>query len=707
MKKNWWEESDIILGIGALVILGMLIVPLPGLLLDFLIILSIGIGLLILLTAMSVKEPSDFSVFPSILLVTTLYRLALNVSTTRQILSKGPGMGSQVIDAFGTFVIGSESGNGKYVVGFIIFLILTLVQILVITKGATRIAEVAARFTLDALPGKQMSIDLERQNGALTEEQARAKQKKIQKEVDFYGAMDGASKFVQGDVRAGLAITAINLIGGIIIGSTIRGESFGSAIEIYGKYTIGDGLVSQIPSLLTTTATGIIVTRAGSERDFSTDINQQLFKNANVLYILSSFMGLAALIPGLPFLSLGTLAGALAYLAFTTSELAKEETQKMESDEASKSDDRKPENYYKDIRNDPIEVELGLNLVPLVNTSEGGILLSQIGSTRKKFAIETGMVIPAVRILDNLELDPDSYAIKIHGVIVGESRLKPGKLMAVNNQKSSLDGIEGEEFLEPTFGMKAQWIDPKDKIEAESKGYTVVDPSTVLVTHLKELISNHASQLLGREEVKSLLDHVKTTHPTLVQELDVEKAGSPKMGMLQQTLQNLLKEGVSIRNLPMILEAVANTLANAGGRTISPDFLSEQARQAISRQIVSDYQARDGRLYVVTLDPKVADRLTKSVVDDQTEGKVIVIPPDYRNKLLEAISSELKKANEEKRMLIFVTNRYLRMPFANFLSKDIPARNFAVLAVEEVQSTSKTTIASVLNLTSDKEEATR
>ncbi|HNI99915.1 MAG TPA: flagellar biosynthesis protein FlhA, partial [Leptospiraceae bacterium] len=445
------------------------------------------------------------------------------------------------------------------------------------------------------------------------EEEARTRRKKVQKEVDFYGAMDGASKFVQGDVRAGLIITAINLIGGIIIGMAIRKESFGFAVETYGKLTIGDGLVSQIPGLLATTATGMIVTRAASEKELSQEFKSQIFSNPKTLYVVSACLALAAFIPGLPMFSLFFFSIGLAYLAYIIDRNAKETITSIEKKEAENKAEKKPD-YYKELRTDPIEVELGLNLVPLVNASLGGVLLDQITNLRRRFATDTGLVIPAVRILDNLELDPDSYAIKIHGVIVGDSKIRPTKLMAIDNSgKRALDQIMGEEFLEPTFGFKAKWIDPADKVDAENKGAAVVDPSTVIVTHLKELISNHAASLLGREEVKNLLDHVKTSYPTLVSEIDEKKLG---VGLIQQVLQNLLREGLGIKNLASILEAILNNEP----KTRDPFFLSESVRQAISRQIVTDYLSKDGKLHVVTMDPKVSEKLSKSIVVDPIEG---------------------------------------------------------------------------------------
>ncbi len=697
--KDLLKQSDLILGVGVLVILGMLIVPLPGFILDVLLVFSIGLGLLILLTALSVTEPSEFSIFPSLLLITTLFRLALNVSTTRQILSKGPAMNSSVIEAFGTFVIGGEAGMGKYVVGLIIFIILTIVQVVVITKGATRISEVAARFTLDGLPQKQMSIDMELNSGAITEQEAKFKRDKLQREVNFYGAMDGASKFVQGDVRAGLIITAINLIGGIIIGASIRGEGIMAAIETYGKFTIGDGLVSQIPGLLSTTATGIIVTRSSSEKKLTNEIGTQLFGNAKTLYVVSGALALASLIPGLPFFSLIILSAGIGYLGYSIEQVAKEEIKKIETVSQEKVSERKPENYIKEITVEAIQVELGRDLLPLVDASSGGHLLEQIANTRKKFATDFGLVIPAIRIVDNLEIPHDNYSIRINGVVVGQSVVKADRLMAMNTSQRELETITGENFQEPAFGMKAIWIDPNTRPDVENKGYTVVDPSTVIITHLKELISTYASQLLGREEVKALLEHLRQTHPTLVQELDYDKGG--RLGIIQQTLQNLLTEGLSIKNLPKIMEAIANHIMRANGDSF---LLSESVRQAISRQIVNDFLSADGKLHVVTIDPRIMDRLNRSLMQDEVEGRIIVLPHDVRVRIMEAVFAELQKAAEEGRFLIFVISRHLRQPFAFLLAKELPPRNFAVIASEEIQRGVPTDIASVLTLVTKEEQ---
>ncbi|PJZ70031.1 endoflagellar biosynthesis protein [Leptospira perolatii] len=693
MENKWYMQSDFILGTGAVAIVAMLVIPLPGFVLDFLILVSMAIGLLILLTSLSVKEPAQFSIFPSLLLITTMYRLALNVSTTRQILSKGPAVNSHVIDAFGSFIVGSESGMSKYVVGFIIFLILIIVQVLVITKGATRISEVAARFTLDALPGKQMAIDMELSTGNINEEEARKRRKRIEQEVDFYGSMDGASKFVQGDVRAGLIITAINLIGGIIIGASIRGESFAATIETYGKFTIGDGLVSQIPALLTTVATGMIVTRSGSESDLAKQFKTQLFNNSKVLYVVSASLGLGAFIPGLPFIPMIMLSAGLAYLAYSLERTVQEQLEVLEKKEKESISERKPRDYYDELRIEPIEIEFGYHLVPLVDASQGGTLMDQISNLRAKFARESGIVIPPIRILDNLEIPPDAFTIKINGVEVGSSTVRPDKLMAMpSEQNPDLTQIEGETFTEPAYGRTAKWINADTKGEAEGKGFIVVDAPTVIITYLRELLATHASGLLGREEVKKLLDHYRTQYPTLIQELEPDKAGN--LGMLQQVLQNLLREGLGIRNLVPILETVANKMS----KYPNPYVLTEFVRQAISNTIVKDYMV-DGKLQVLVVESRVLDRLNKSLAQDRLEGRdILVLPPDFQRRLLEAVAEMNRKVQEQRGFPIYVVNREVRMPFAYFLAKEFPPRNFAVLALEEVHSSVPTTIVGELKI---------
>ena len=690
--KKWYQQSDLALGLGALVIIGMLIIPLPGFLLDILILVSLAIGLLTVLISLSIDEPSDFSLFPSLLLITTLYRLALNVSTTRQILSKGSSVNSSIIDAFGSFVIGSESGLGKYVIGFIIFLILTLVQILVITKGATRISEVAARFTLDALPGKQMAIDVEVANGAIDEVEAQKRRKKIQSEVDFYGAMDGASKFVQGDVRASLIITFINLLGGIIIGSAIRGESIVEALETYGKLTIGDGLVSQIPALLSTTATGIIVTRSGSDSKLATQFKDQLFGNSKVLYMVSASLVLAAFIPGLPFIPLVLASAGLAYLAYILDKSVEEKMDQIEQTEQSqeeKSD--KPQDYHQDLKTDPIEFELGLNLLPLVDKDKGKPLLEQISNLRKQFVVDYGIVVPPIRIFDNLELEPDHYCIKIYGVEVAQSSVKADSLMAVGE---GIDLIEGIEFTEPSFGQKAKWISPDLKVDAESKSCTVVDSTTVIITYLKEVLSNYAATILGREEVKKLLDHYKKSYPTLIEELKLQEPS--RLGLIQQVLQNLLREGIPIKNIISIFEAIIDSLDRKYDK---PYLISEIVRQSLSSQISKDLLSEDKKLHVITFDNEIINHLYKSLQFDEIENReIIVLNSAYSIELLNLIKEHYNQSKSKGQFPIFVVGRVIRAALYHLVSRELPSRQFSIIAIEEISTAYEVIIESKVEM---------
>jgi flagellar biosynthesis protein FlhA len=493
------------LGIAVICVVMMLIVPMPGMILDSLIAVSLTIGLMILLTSMSVGSPADFSVFPTLLLATTVFRLALNVSTTRMILTKGSDADSYIIEAFSSFVLGGGTGQGRLVLGLIIYLILILVQIMVITKGATRISEVAARFTLDALPGKQLSVDNELSANLITEEEARAKRKKIDDEANFYGAMDGASKFVQGDVRVGLIITAINMIGGFIVGMAIHGDKFNEALNIYISFTIGDGLVSQIPALLITTATGMIVTRAVGEKDMPTEIKEQLLQNPNILWVVGGSLIASSLVPGFPTLTLIIIGSMIVTLAYVvqTKQTKEKEMEKISKEEID-TGPRKPADYVGYVKVDPLEIELGYSLTPLVNPKRGGTLLEQIANLREKFASEMGLIVPPIRIRDNMELAPELYVIKVLGTQVAMGEIQAEKLMAMDTGKAT-DEIDGTKFTEPTYKKPAIWIDLDKRQEAEMKGYSVVAPETILITHLTEIINSHASELLGRQQVQLII----------------------------------------------------------------------------------------------------------------------------------------------------------------------------------------------------------
>nr|MBO2478378.1 flagellar biosynthesis protein FlhA [Bacillota bacterium] len=535
------RHGDITIVLAVVLIVVMMVVPLPTGLIDLLLAVNISLALLVLMLTMNVRHPLEFSVFPTLLLVLTLFRLALNVSTTRLILLQAHA--GSIIQAFGNFVVG-----GNYVVGFVVFLILVVIQFIVITRGAERVAEVAARFTLDAMPGKQMSIDADLNAGLITEEQARQRRLDIQREADFYGAMDGASKFVKGDAIAGLIITAVNILGGFAVGVGQRGMDISEALQRYTLLTVGDGLVTQIPALLIATATGIIITRAASEASLGRDVTGQLAAEPRVLMVAAGTLVAFALIPGLPFvpfMALAVLMGGLGMVARREQERSKAPPPKPQPEPAA---DRRPESVLGLLHVDPMEIEIGYGLIPLVDVEQGGDVLERISMIRRQMALELGIVVPSIRIRDNMELNANAYVVRIKGVEVGRGELMPTHYLAMDSGATAK--IPGIETREPAFGLPALWISPSDRAAAEQAGYTVVDASAVLATHLTEIIRRHAADLLGRQETKALLDKVKEEFPAVVEELVPELLS---IGEVQRVLQGLLREGVPIRNLVVIL----------------------------------------------------------------------------------------------------------------------------------------------------------
>ena len=698
IKKNL-NNSDIILGGGVIFILTLIVVPLPGIILDALITVSLLSGMLVLLTALGSKSPSDFTVFPTLLLITTVYRLAVNISTTRMILTKGAASDSAMIEAFGTFVVGGGS-KGGYLVGIIIFLILTLVQILVITKGATRVSEVAARFALDSLPGKQLAIDSDLAAGYIEEKEARRRRESLQREMAFYGAMDGSSKFVQGDVRLGLIITVINIIGGLIVGMSIRGESFSDAIELYTRFTIGDGLVSQIPALLISTATGIIVSRSVSEDTLTADMRNQLFANPQILYVVGGVLIVAGFMPGFPTIALFAIGGLLVYLA---TRIEKDRVKK-EDDESRKekehTDDRKPESYLQHLHTEPLEVEIGYNLIPLVDPKSGGTLLDQISRLRRRFAVESGLIVPPVRIRDNMNLAPGEYQIRLHGSMIGGSSLEPDKLMAIDTGRTSgpMEGVQ--EFREPTYSMKAYWIDPDQKSDAEGMGYDVVDVSTVIATHLSNIIHQHSHEIMGRQEIKSIIDSIREDNPVIVDELLSEKKIS--LGQIQAVLQNLLKEGVSIRNMARVLEGISNHAEKTHG---DPYLLTESVRQHLGRQIAGDLMDEKKKIHCIILEPQVERRLRESIHRDPEEGFVMALRPDLQKALQASMKDEFERVlSLGVSHPVFLASRAVRAGIFHMMERLQPAKNFSVLAHEEIPSDAKIEISGEIVLRNKKEE---
>lgn len=676
--RKYLSNGDVILGAGVVFILALIVIPLPGQLLDALIAVSLLSGILILLTALSSHSPADFTVFPTLLLVTTVYRLAVNVSTTRMILSEGSGADSALISTFGTFVVGGGASTGSLIVGIIIFLILTLVQVLVITKGATRVSEVAARFALDSLPGKQLAIDSDLAAGYINEGEARKRRENLQKEMSFYGAMDGASKFVQGDVRLGLIIIVINIVGGLIVGVSIEGMGFGEALAMYTRFTIGDGLVATIPALLISTATGIIVSRSVGDDSLPEDVRNQLFANPRLLYTVGGLMVVSSLIPGFPWYALVPLGALMIFLArsIETGRVREEEQERVKEQE--KGEDKKPESYLQHLKTEPLEVEIGYNLIPLVDPKAGGTLLDQISRLRKRFAMESGLIVPPVRIRDNMNLEPGEYAIKLQGSVIGGSKLEPDKLMAIDTGRVS-EELPGEPFTEPTYNLKAHWINADQKGEAEGQGYDVVDPSTVIATHLSSIIQQNSSEIMGRQEIKSIVDSIREENPVVVDEVLNERKLS--LGQIQAVLQNLLKENVSIRNMTRILEAIANHAERTQGDAY---LLTEAVRQSLRRQIAQDYVDDQNRLRVITVDPGVDRRLREGIHRDPEEGFVMALRPDFQQALCEALSEQYQAALQEGRHPVFLCSRAIRAGVFYILERLFPAKNFTVLAHEEI-----------------------
>lgn len=677
-NRAWMMKSDILVGLGVIVIVMMLIIPLPTFILDFLIAVSLMLGLLILMIVMFVHRSFDFSIFPSLILITTVFRLALNVSSTRLILLEGAAFDGKIIKTFGQFVVG-----GNYVVGFIVFIILVAVQFIVITKGATRTAEVAARFTLDAMPGKQMSIDSDLSNGLITEENAKIRREEIRKEADFYGAMDGASKFVSGDVKVGIIIVFINLIGGFIIGMVQRGESFELALRTYSLLSIGDGLVAQIPSLLTTTATGIIVTRAVSNENFGDQIADQMTSQPKALYITSGALAAGVLIPGFPKISLILLSAGLASLGYLLSQSREEERLNRETEAKHKAvKDTKPESVLPLIQIDPLEVEIGYNLIPLVDPEQGGTLLDRITNIRRRSALDMGLIVPPIRIRDNMELEPEMYSILIKGVEVGSGTLQVGKLMAMDSGDIR-EKIEGVEFIEPVFNLGAIWIDSDSRDLAESRGYTVVDCPTIVATHLTEIIKRHADEILGREEVKKLIDNIRQDYPAVVKEIEEKMS----YGEMQKVLQNLLRERVSIRNMVTILETMA-TYADHTGKDAG--LLTEYVRAALARQITAAHTSEDNVLSVITVDPEIENVISSSIHEDRIEGKVLGMDPDTHHAVVSALLDAYQRTSKMGFAPVFLVSPQIRSVTFALLEREVPAP--VVFAYNEITKNIKVNV---------------
>ena len=673
--------SDVMIAAAIITIVLMMIIPLPTMLLDLLLCVNVTLALTIVLVTIYNVEALDLSVFPSLLLLTTLFRLALNVSSTRLILLEG--YAGEVITAFGNFVVG-----GNAVVGFIVFIILIIIQFIVITKGAERVAEVSARFTLDAMPGQQMAIDADLNQGAITDTEARIRRTKIQREADFYGAMDGASKFVKGDAIAAIIIIIINITGGFVIGMVQRNMTVVQALQNYTLLTVGEGLVNQIPALMISTATGIIVTRAASEGNLGSDLVGQLFRNSRVFFIVSGVLLLLAIVPGLPGIPFTCLSLIAAFIGYSLkkSQETTEETTSTAKQEKKKAEATKPENIVSLLQVDPMELEIGYSLIPLVDTGQGGDLLERIVMIRRQCALELGLVVPTIRIRDNIQIKPNAYIIKLKGIEIAKGELMLDHYLAMNSG-TVFEEVPGIETTEPAFGLPALWIAEAQREQAELNGYTVVDAVSVLATHLTEVIKEHADEILGRKETQDLVENLKKSNQSLVDEVIPELMN---IGEIQKVLANLLREHISIRDMGTIFDV----LADYGRATKDTDILTEYVRHSMARQITQQ-NLQNNVIPCVTLDPAIENRIAGGV-QRTDRGSYVSLDPDTMQRLLTALNTELNKLTNMGYQPIVLTSPAVRPYFRKLVERSI--QGIIVLSHAEIEQSVELQILGVVKI---------
>ena len=664
------KKNDLFIGIYLLAAVLFFIISIPSWLLDILLAINILVAMVVLFNSLFAKEVLDMASFPTMLLFTTIFRISLNVSSTKLILKNGDA--GKVVDTFGKFV-----GGGNLVIGIIIFIILIIVQFIVINKGSERVAEVTARFTLDAMAGKQMAIDSDLNTGAITDKEAAERRKKLQQENSFFGSMDGATKYVKGDATAGLIITGINLVGGIVMGMIYGGLSINDALSKYTILTIGDGLCSQIPSLLISLATGILVTKASSDGELGDEIVGQLFSMDRVLIMVGAALSVLGIFTPLPWYIFVPLGAALIFygrkLGTKAGEAKIEESAEQEENEAQEI--RKPENVVSLLNVDPIELEFGYGIIPLADVNQGGDLLDRVVMIRRQIALELGAVVPIIRLRDNIQLNPNQYVIKIKGIQVSEGEILFDHYMAMNPGYVE-EEITGIPTFEPSFHLPAIWITEGQRERAESLGYTVVDPPSIIATHLTEVIRQHIAELLTRQDVQNLINNIKDNNSTLIDELVPKLMG---IGEIQKVLQNLLEEGISIRDLVTILE----TLADHAAVTRDPDILTEYARQGLKRAISSKYFTVGEVTNVVTVDPAIEQEIMNSVKNTE-QGSYLSLDPERSKKIVEALGNELKKLEDMGKNPIVITSPIVRMYFRN-LAKDY-YKDIIVISYNEVES---------------------
>jgi flagellar biosynthesis protein FlhA len=658
------QFADVLFAFAVIGMISVMIIPMPPALMDMLLAFNIAFSLLVLLMTIYITDPLQLSVFPGLLLVLTLFRLSLNVATTRLIL--GEAYAGDVINAFGQFVV-----KGNYVLGMVVFLIIVIIQFVVITKGSGRVAEVAARFTLDAMPGKQMSIDADLNSGLITEDQARDRRSTISREADFYGAMDGASKFVRGDAIAGILITLVNILGGLAIGVLQRGMAATEAAQTYTILTIGDGLVSQIPALITSISAGIIVTRSTSDANLGSDLARELTAEPKALMIAAVVLGAFALVPGLPslpFLVLSGLCGTIAFSSFRNQQ-RKADTE-MTEEEAEAAPEEKIEDY---LHVDPLEVRLGYGLIPLVDPAQGGDFLDRVTMIRKQTANDLGIVVPPVRIRDDITYSPNEYSINIKGVRISGGEIQPRSLLAFDPGYAEGE-IEGIDTVEPAFGLPAKWISENQRERAELMGYTVVEPAPVLITVLTEIIKSHAHEILTRQDTQTLIDQLKEKSPTVVDELIPE---AMKVGGVQKALQNLLKERVPIRDMQTILE----TMADFAGVTTEPDILTEYVRTALGRTICQLYQNDEGNIPVLTIAPELEQQISEAI-HSTAAGIKVILPPETTNQLFEQLTEGIDTMVSNSQQPVVLAAPTIRLGFRRLTEATFPS--LTVLSYNEI-----------------------
>ncbi len=673
--KFFSENSDLAVALGILLVLGVMIIPIHPIILDLLLSITLSFSVVILLVSVYSKKPLDFSTFPSILLVTTIFRLSLNVATTRNILlkggSEGPKAAGEIIRSFGEFVV-----EGNYVVGIIVFSILVIINFMVITKGAGRVAEVAARFTLDAMPGKQMAIDADLNAGLISETEARTRRKEVAEESDFYGSMDGASKFVRGDAIAGILITAINIIGGIIVGVAQNGLTFSNAAQTFTLLTVGDGLVSQIPAIIISTAAGIITTRNSRDSALGKQIGNQFKLHPKAVYVASGVLMVFSLIPGLPKFPFITVGVFLAFVAhkMDQSNIREELMSKKQKTEENKDH---PERLEDLLDLDLIELEVGYALVNLVDSDQNGDLLERITQIRKQFATDWGLIVPSIRIKDNLELGPNNYEIKIKGIKVASGELMGDHFLAMD-PGTVIEKIDGIDTLEPVFGLNAVWITEDQKDDAQYNGYTVVDLSTIMATHITEILKTNLHELFGRQELIDLLENFKQNYPKIVTDLVPEILN---LGIVLKVIQNLLREGVSIRDLRSILES----LAEYGEKIKDPETLTEMVRQSLYRTITESVKSDSGDIPLFTLDRSIEEILAQGII--QTEkGHELSLDPKITQTILASLNEKIEEATGMGEKMVVLCSPVIRGHFKRLTERFIP--NLIVIGHNELSGDS-------------------